>query len=711
MIFLLALIARAYAPADFWTADEAKHWSVRVDAFWLAVLQGDYAKTNLVGHPGVTTMWLGTLGILVQQGLERLGWIPVGDPALYRFFLRLPFMVVTSLCIAASYPLLRRLFDRQFALLTTLFWIYDPFLVAHSKVIHVDALLTSFLLVAMLAALVAFGFEHASPFASQPLRVCPRMFTISAGAAALALLTKSPSLIIFPMFALIAFIGLARQSGYPGVVRRSGWYGLSQLLKQWFVLVTSWTMLIAAMWVALWPAAWIDPLGSVQTVLNEVLQNGGKPHGWGNFFLGRVFQDEGPGWLYYPVAIVLRLTPWATIGLLLAGIIVLARMIHTLWLQPPTSPLRDRFSALWTMPSLTGHQTPACTCLLIFAIGFCWLMSIPPKKFDRYVLPIFPILDLIAALGLLRAAEQLGRWLTPRVSELRWRNVIASMGWILLIGGMVVNLAWYHPYEIAYYNPLVGGGEQAVRTILVGWGEGLEQAGKYITQQYNGCDLGIASWYEDVLQPYVCSKVIHLGYLTVPGHVHYGVLYINQTQRNIRSDILPYIQRYGALVHTVRIHGITYAQVYQLRQPRQHETAVDFGPSIRLTGYDIATDALLSSRVITITTQWQARQLIGRDYALFVHVFNEQGQLIGQTDTPPGGPAQPTKSWGINRFIDWAHPVPIWGRATRTLFITIGLYDPVTLERLPIMGESGGQGPDDGANALHLPPVLLPISD
>src|SRR5689334_21315506 len=58
-LFALALVPRGIGLASFVTVDEAYHWFDRADHFRLAVRDGHYAATNLVGHPGVTTMWLG----------------------------------------------------------------------------------------------------------------------------------------------------------------------------------------------------------------------------------------------------------------------------------------------------------------------------------------------------------------------------------------------------------------------------------------------------------------------------------------------------------------------------------------------------------------------------------------------------------------------------------------------------------------------------
>ncbi len=721
LLFGLALLPRLLAPGDFWTPDEAKHWSVRVDAFLPAVQEGEYAATNLVGHPGVTTMWLGSLGMLMHQGLADMGFVAADDPYLYRLFLRVPIAIVTALCIALAYPLMRRLFDRRLALLAVFLWITDPFLVAHSKVLHVDALLTFFTLLSILTAMVALRLDQqpsdntpATQGATDTFRLKNTrwgMLAASAFTAGLALLTKSPSLILFPMIGLIMLTGVFAYSHFR-------MFTFSQILTI-ALLFLSWLAMTLLVWVAIWPAAWVDPLGSAWTVLYEIVRNGAEPHGWGNFFMGRPVLDPGP--LFYPVALVLRLTPWSMIGLLAAGGFALYHLSKRTFTRiTPAQELANTNNtpSRATLQSLLG--SPALVLLLIFALVFMGILSLLAKKFDRYILPVFPVIDLVAAMGLLWMADGLKKWRSRQQppeqpteasapASSRSPNWLTAGFWSLVVGGLLMNLAWYHPYELAYYNQMVGGGPVAQRSMYVGWGEGLEKAGEYIRQQHNGCDLGVASWYELVILPYTCSPVLHQGYMTVPGHVHYAVLYINQVQRQIKMDeIAPVIRERGSLVHTVRIHGIEYAYVYQLRQPRQYTITADFGSSMRLTGYDVDTSAIRSNGIMTLTLQWHTEQEMAQDYMMFVHVFDEQGNLVGQTDVPPGG-LLPTSTWGHNHFIDWMHRVPVAADVQgEKLWVTLGVYDPHDMTRLPLRGPSPPtNAPDDGAHALSLPAIPL----
>jgi hypothetical protein len=722
-------------PGDYWTADEAKHWSVRVDAFFPAIEEGNYAGTNLVGHPGVTTMWLGTLGIFAKDALVEAGWLSPAPPTypdadhtfLYRYFLRIPIAIVTSLTIALAYLLMRRLFGKDVALIAAVLWAGEPFIVAHSKVLHVDALLTSFIALSLLTALVAYRFDtfvkpaaSTSPNPPESSPSTPRvrwvMLGVSGALGGLALLTKSPSMILIPMVGLIGVIGIFRR-----------WMWSRSLLTTYLLSLVVWGGTAVVVWVALWPAAWVDPLGAAWTIFNEIFRNGAEPHGWGNYFLGR--PTPTPGLRFYPVALLFRLTPWMTVGLFLAGLWAIAAIRENL--------------PKWRTRTYGVHDSPfylsGLSMLLVFALLFTAMMSIPPKKFDRYLLPIFPVLTIVAAQGFLWLAGHIRRWWATRHPNRPRPLVWATRAvWIVVPTLLLWHISLYHPYELGYFNPLVGGGKAAQQTLYVGWGEGLEQAGRYITSQYNGCDRGVASWYEYVIQPYVCTPVLHQGYAAVPGHVDYTVLYINQVQRQIKPEIMPHLRRRGALVHTVTIHDIDYAQVYQLRQPRQYEMAADFGPSIRLTGYDVHTGTVRSSGILTLTLQWQALQEMDTDYALFIHAFDESGTIVGQADVPPGGPDQPTSQWGKNRFIDWIHRLPIDPAvAGERLWVTIGIYHPKDFARLPVAVRSFPEAyrfdlsdlsalsdpfnlfkpsdpsdmptaPDDGEGALVLYPISLP---
>jgi hypothetical protein len=250
LIFVLALAPRALAVGAFVTVDEGVHWFDRARAFLRAVETGAFADTVLTGHPGVTTMWLGALGELAARRFD------VQDALLRQQLLRLPVALVTALCVALAEPLLRRLLGGRVALLAALLWAGSPFLVAHSQLLHLDALLASFMALALLAAMVAFGLGD-TPQEQGSLR-WPALIA-SAVAAGLALLTKAPAALLPPLVVVIAWAGYRRA---PAERRALAAYARA---------VVAWCAIALAVWAGLWPAVWVDPLGALRTVAAEAV--------------------------------------------------------------------------------------------------------------------------------------------------------------------------------------------------------------------------------------------------------------------------------------------------------------------------------------------------------------------------------------------------------------------------------------------------------
>lgn len=665
IIGLIALVPRTVAQGSFITVDEATHWFGRAEKFLQAVRAGDWARTNLIGHPGVSTMWLGATGIWLHEFLAQLGLVDPQNLAQHRALVRLPVGIVTALCVALAYPLLRRLFGGRVALLAALLWATEPFLIAHSQLLHTDALLTSFVNLALLLALVAFRFDaHAAQF--RALR--PSLLIASGVAGGLALLTKSSALVLLPLVGLIALLAHWRNARTKNtstfvVIARAG------------VALLAWLGVVVIVWYALWPAAWTHPLQTALSMYTKAVDEGGSPHGWGNFFLGRAVADPGP--FFYLAATALRLTPWTLIGLL---------------------------AALFFVRKHAPRERAPLVVLLVFVLVFGGGMSVLPKKFDRYILPIFPALDILAAFGLLALLDFVRRLIArPRQSSGSRFLVLGSLFLILF------NVVWFHPYEISYYNQLLGGGRAARRVIPIGWGEGYEQVGAFISAQPDGCAKPVAAWFREVLAPFVCVKVVPLDAATRPGEAGYAVLYVDQIQRNDAPEATQMLLGKAQPAHTVRIHGIDYAYVYKLVPPVQHPVAAAFGSAIQLRGYDLHASAVRKNGALLLNLHWAAQSPVAEPYSVFVHVLNAGGEKIGQIDLPLVGPDAPDKHWQPGAYTSWNVPLPVRpDLAPGTYWLAVGVYNPADFARLPLRAPMPPNAPDDGANALLLGPITLP---
>ncbi len=130
----------------------------------------------------------------------------------------------------------------------------------------------------------------------------------------------------------------------------------------------------------------------------------------------------------------------------------------------------------------------------------------------------------------------------------------------------------YHPYYLSYYNPLAGSSQTAVRVLPVGWGEGMEQAARSLSQKPNAQDLRVAAWGMVGLAPFFPGK---LGPLTPLGMLaaDYVVVYSDDLQTNFPLSRLYHNQVTPETV--IRAHGIDYAWIYPNTRFRAPMAAIE----------------------------------------------------------------------------------------------------------------------------------------
>src|SRR5262245_28985698 len=77
----------------------------------------------------------------------------------------------------------------------------------------------------------------------------------------------------------------------------------SRILLRWLSVIVVWGLISLAVFVLLWPAMWVDPLGTLQRMLSETF--GKVEAGHLVYFSGEPTLDPGP-W-FYPYVIPFRL--------------------------------------------------------------------------------------------------------------------------------------------------------------------------------------------------------------------------------------------------------------------------------------------------------------------------------------------------------------------------------------------------------------------
>jgi 4-amino-4-deoxy-L-arabinose transferase-like glycosyltransferase len=667
-IGLTALLPRVLDLGAFLNTDEAMFWMQRSGTFLRAIRSGDWAATAISTHPGVTTMWLGSAGIILRDALYEAGIIRDGGYAMFLALTRLPLALAHTAAIVIGYGLLRRLLSPWPAFLAALLWAADPFVIGYSRMLHVDGLAGTFATLSLLAACLYWHHD--------PRR---RWLILSGVTGGLAILSKSPALALLPIFGMLglatpwrpttndqrpARVDAGDSSSF--VVRRSS-----------FVALLAWGAVVAITIFALWPALWVGPLRAYQQVQMGIEAEGAGTHVSGNFFMGQDIDRPGP--LFYPVALALRLTPWALIGLLALPLALR---------YPEESKGRSQLPARRDLAALAG-----------FVVFFVMALSLFPNKLNRYLIPAFPTVDILAAIGLMAIADcrlQIAdSWLDQsKIQNLQSKIMI---GLISLLA--VINAAWYHPYGIAYFNQALGGPQAGASTFLYGTGEGMEQVAAWLNQQPDITGVVAVSPMVQTLQPYLRrgARAINPSDGVLPNKSGYVVVYGRQTQRE--ALLPPFDQFYGRGVplHVVTIHGVDYAWIYQAPPAVAQPRPAAFGPAIRLHGFDQA-GAPQRGQPLILRLIWEVPEAPATDYVLFAHLLAPDGRRVAQVDLP-----LPSSSWTPGRYQASELPIGIPADAAPDVYrLAIGLYEPLGGPRLPLTAAAALDPAVDGPDALLL---------
>ncbi len=514
-VFLAALLPRALSLGIFLTQDEAL-WIGRSSQFYSALSHFDWAGTFCSTHPGVTTMWLsgfmlGLYGLCTSCGIidyDLNGYLYAGSLAV---------ALAVSICILLAYFLMRGLFGEKAAILGALFIALDPFLIAHSRVIHLDALLAMFLTLSLLALLAYLNGAGKK-----------RLLAASGVFSGLAMLTKLPGAFMIP-FSALATAGWQLLGERPLSLGKA--FSVRAALRIAGIMLA--LMLVSLLvFASLWPAMWAEPAGTAARLSDSLS--------------GAVSGQEGSD------------------GSSLAGNLVF--YAWAVWLKVTPAMLLLSLSGLaWAGLALArGRFTPAQKNLLLlalFAAVFLLQMAAGDKKSGRYALPIFPAIDIMASVGLLAALDTVSGLTRGKPALARASGRINPLLVFTIIAAQAVALLLIHPYYLAYYNPMVvGGPANSPEVLVIGWGEGIDLAAEFLNEKPCADSLVVAAGYPG-LGPFFKGETVDMDEW---GRSDYIVFYYRDLRLNGHPDLW---HEYRDLPpeKVVTINGVDYCWIYKTR--------------------------------------------------------------------------------------------------------------------------------------------------
>jgi hypothetical protein len=108
------------------------------------------------------------------------------------------------------------------------------------------------------------------------------------------------------------------------------------------------------------------------------------------------------------------------------------------------------------------------------------------------------------------------------------------------------------------------------------------------------------------------------------------------------------------------------------------ETAanVQFGEAISLRGYTVRGEQALPGDIVQVTLFWETARPLEQRYKLFLHLLDEQGTLLAQRDSEPGGGLVLTTTWEPGETVLDNHGLLVPpGTAPGAYRLMVGLYD------------------------------------
>ncbi len=597
-------------------------WLARSANFYEALSSGDLKSTYQFAHPGVTVMWFGALGYVwaardypdqvsgqISQRQNRIAGVLLfqgRDPLTVLVASRTALILGMALMLGTAYLLALRLLGFWEVSLGFLLIAVEPFAIGITRLLHVDGIASISMLLAVLAALVYV------------FRGRRTVDLVCAGVAfGLAVLTRSQLGFLAPWFVLLVVLDNVSWKAS----RHTIWPAIRASARP----VLAWSAVTLATMVVLWPALWASPGTVVRGMLDFASTAALEGHERAVFFAGFVYEGD-PGLRFYPATFLWRASP-ATVVALVAALFALV------------------FARRWRLPAA---QVQIIVSILLAVGLYGVMMSMAAKKFDRYLLPIYPLIALVGAWGLLTVARRIGR----RSGLPFW--VPAATISILALAISLNGVRATQPYFLSYYSPILGGAAEAPESMMVGWGEGLDQVAAFLNELPDS-DRIVASTesWRTPLSYFFDGDARFASYVDDPPGVFrwvnsdYYILYITPLSRNgVWHPFLEYLGDREPVLR-VTLNGLEYARLYDIRDDPLPQYMEQGGAGmVHWAGIARFVAGGKSENVGTVrgsvvkeilyfdSIDPHATQLLSEQYGLRLSLVDGSGTVVSETDGP-----------------------------------------------------------------------------
>lgn len=250
-----------------------------------------------------------------------------------------------------------------------------------------------------------------------------------------------------------------------------------------------------------------------------------------------------------------------------------------------------------------------------------------------------------------------------------------GVGGVLLVVIIVAQMALalpHFPYYFTFYNPLLGGNMRAPEVLMIGLGEGIDEAARYLNTKPDAAELRVASWYRGGSFNYIFRG--HDLNLDNYFEADYAVLYVHQWQRQVPDARMLHYFAQLTPEYTATLHGLDYAWVYDLRAAPTPPYFTDWANAIRLMQSEMPRAPIAPGAPFLVNFHLRTLATPTTNYVAIVRVLDTAGNEIARDENWPYGAA--TSTWQPGETYIDGHELTLPGDLSPGyLRVEYGLYD------------------------------------
>jgi len=114
------------------------------------------------------------------------------------------------------------------------------------------------------------------------------------------------------------------------------------------------------------------------------------------------------------------------------------------------------------------------------------------------------------------------------------------------------------------------------------------------------------------------------------------------------------------------------------------------GEHLTLQRVRLESDQVAPGGSLTVVPIWTSDGGVDRSYKVYCHVLSHEGELVAQPDGLPLNGLRPTPTWRAGELIEDSYEIFVGPEVPVGEYeLSIGMYDPETMTRLPVYDANG----------------------